>query len=78
MQAGENTVHPSDPRGGYSVIPPIDDLLWDNPCFPGRVDLCLRPRASTPFYADSAALDGSSRRSSQLMELIMEQGADWG
>ena len=31
-----------------------------------------------PFYADDAAFDGLTRRSAQLLKLLMKRGPDWG
>ena len=32
----------------------------------------------SPFYADDAALDGSARRSTQLLKLLIKRGPDQG
>ena len=34
------------------------------------------PGLLSPFYADDAALDGSARRSAQLLKLLMKRGPD--
>ena len=31
-----------------------------------------------PFYADDASFDGLTRRSAQLLKLLMKRGPDWG
>ena len=36
------------------------------------------PGLISPFYADDAAFDGLTRRSAQLLKLLMERGADRG
>ena len=36
------------------------------------------PGLLSPFYADNAAFDGLSRRSAQLLKLLMRRGPDRG
>ena len=36
------------------------------------------PELLSPFYADDATLDGSARRSAQLLKLLMKRGPDRG
>ena len=32
----------------------------------------------SPFYVEDAEFDGSSRRSAQLLKMLMERGVHWG
>ena len=36
------------------------------------------PGLLSPFYADDAAFDGSARRSTQLLKMLMKRGTDQG
>ena len=36
------------------------------------------PGILTPFYADDVAFDRSTRRSAELLKMLMERGSDWG
>ena len=40
--------------------------------------MCRRLGISHPFFADNAAFDGLERRSTYLLKLLLERGADRG
>ena len=47
---------------GITIVPLAEDLQEAD------------PGILTPFYGDNSSLDGSVRRSAQLLQLLMERG----
>ena len=51
---------------GITLVPLADELRSAD------------PGLLSPFYADDTVLDGSARRSAQLLKMLMKRGPDWG
>ena len=51
---------------GITLVPLVEDLRYADPTL------------MSPFYANDAAFDGSSRRSTAQLRLLMDQGVDRG
>ena len=51
---------------GITLVPLAEDLI------------AAYPWILSPFYVDNAVFDGSTRQSSQLLNLLMERGPDRG
>ena len=63
---------------GVTQGEPLLMLLYRITLVPMSEDLRkVDPGLLSPFYADDVAFDGSARRSDQLLNLILERGADW-
>ena len=74
----ESKSYTSYSRRGYSGRT-ILVVLYGVTLFPLTEQLrAADPDILTPFHADNTEFDGSVRRSSQLLKLIMDRGADWG
>ena len=57
---------------------PLGVFLHDHPSPPAEERRASDPGIFNPFYADEAAFDGLTRRSAQMMKLLLAQGVDWG
>ena len=66
-------------REGVTQSDPLSMVLYGITLVPLAEELrAADPELLSPFYRDNAAFDGSSRRSTQPLKLLIKRGPEWG
>ena len=66
-------------REGVTQGDPLSMVLYGITLVPLAEELrAADPGLLSPFYADDVAFNGLARRSTQLLNMLMKRGPDWG